>query len=258
MTRVLFVTGASRGIGRAIAERGVARGFVVGALARDGAALAALAADHPAGSILPLPCDVRDADAVAAAVAELDARAGAPQLVVHAAGVLGPVGPAWEARGPELADAIATSAVGCANVAAATVPAMRAAGAGALVAISASAATRVFRGWAAYAAAKAALDAYIRNLAAEVGQEPGIVVFSFVPGLTRTRLQEELLALDEDRFPDVRRFRRWHAMGAAKEPERVAEILEAVLAGPRDGLNGSVVDAEEFERERRRALLGTR
>ena len=96
------------------------------------------------------------------------------------------------------------------------------------------------------------------NLAAEVGQEPGIVVFSFVPGLTRTRLQEELLALDEDRFPDVRRFRRWHAMGAAKEPERVAEILEAVLAGPRDGLNGSVVDAEEFERERRRALLGTR
>ena len=222
MTPLLIVSGASRGIGRAIAERALARGFSVGAVARtaeDLATLQALAPDRVEVAV----ADVRDAAAVAA---------GAQAAIARP----------WLLDGDALAETLAVTVAGTANLAAATVPAMLAAERGTFVAISASSATRVFAGWAAYGAAKAGLDAYIRYLAEEAG--PSLTAFSFVPGLTDTAMQAGLRAVDAERFPQVDQFRRWHERGIAKQPAAVADALELALALPREELHGQVVEAD--------------
>jgi short-subunit dehydrogenase len=84
-TRAL-VSGASRGIGRALCAELAARGATVGLVARSGDELEALAASLP-GTHHPLPCDVGDAAAIQAAVARFIERAGGLELVVANAGV---------------------------------------------------------------------------------------------------------------------------------------------------------------------------
>ena len=170
---------------------------------------------------------------------------------VAAAGVLGPIDRPWLLDGDALAEALAVTVAGTANLAAATVPAMRDAGRGTFVAVSASSATRVFPGWAAYGAAKAGLDAYVRYLAAEAGD--AITAFSFVPGLTDTAMQAGLRAVDPERFPQVEQFRRWHERGVAKPPAAVAEALELALALPREELDGRVIEADALLKARAQA-----
>ncbi|MGI9188313.1 MAG: SDR family oxidoreductase [Gaiellales bacterium] len=241
MTPLLLLTGASRGIGRAIAERALDRGLAVGAIARTSDDLATLAAIAP-DRVEVAVADVRDQAAVADGAAAAIARFGAPSLVVAAAGTLGPIDRPWLLPAGELDDALSITITGTANLAAATVPAMLAAGRGTFVAVSASSATRVFPGWAAYGAAKAGLDAYVRYLAEEAGD--ALTAFSFVPGLTDTAMQAGLREVDAERFPQVEQFRRWHERGIGKAPAVVAEALELALALPREELHGRVIEAD--------------
>ncbi|MGI9116151.1 MAG: SDR family oxidoreductase [Gaiellales bacterium] len=250
MSPLLVVSGASRGIGRAIAERALQRGLTVAALARTEADLASLAALAP-DRVESIAADVRDRSAVLAGVGAAIARFGEPTLVVAAAGTLGPIDRPWRLAGEELDEALSVTVTGTANLAAATVPAMLAAGRGTFVAVSASSAQRVFPGWAAYGAAKAGLDAYVRYLAEESGD--ALTAFSFVPGLTDTAMQETLRAVDGERFPQVEQFRRWHERGVAKEPAAVAEALELALALDRDELHGQVVEADALLKRRAQA-----
>jgi NAD(P)-dependent dehydrogenase (short-subunit alcohol dehydrogenase family) len=250
MQPLLILSGASRGIGRAIAERALDRGFAVGALARTEADLVSLAALAPERVEVTV-ADVRDQAAVAAGVQAAIARFGSPTLVVAAAGSLGPIDRPWLLPAAELDDVLAVTVTGAANLASATVPAMRDAGRGTFVAVSASSATRVFPGWAAYGAAKAGLDAYVRYLAEEAGEE--LTAFSFVPGLTDTAMQEGLRDVDPERFPQVEQFRRWHERGVGKAPAVVAEALELALALPRAEVQGQIVEADALLKARAQA-----
>ena len=251
MPPLLLLTGASRGIGRAIAERALERGFVVGGLARTADALATLAALAP-DRVEVAVADVRDQAAVSAGVEAAIARFGAPTLVVAAAGTLGPIDRPWRLPAVELDDVLATTVTGTANLAGATVPAMLTAGRGTFVAVSASSASRVFPGGAAYGAAKAGLDAYVRYLAEEAGD--ALTAFSFVPGLTDTAMQAGLREVDAERFPQVDQFRRWHERGVGKTPAVVAEALELALALPRDELSGRVIEADALLKAQAQAV----
>ena len=99
----VVVTGASSGIGRAVAERLVARGASVALWARRGDELAALAEELGEAAVA-IECDVSDVEAVDAAARESESRIGLINGLVNAAGIADPLplaeidAEAWRAR----------------------------------------------------------------------------------------------------------------------------------------------------------------
>jgi NAD(P)-dependent dehydrogenase (short-subunit alcohol dehydrogenase family) len=168
--RAVLITGATGGLGRVATQAFVAAGAKVGLVGTDRARLEALAAElHFAGADWVAPeADLRRADDATRAVAEIEARFGRVDVVLHLVG--GWVG------GTKIADLDPDDVQGMLdqhlwttfNVARAVVPGMIDRGWGRLLAISAVAAVEGTSGMAAYAVAKAAEESLLRTLAREV------------------------------------------------------------------------------------------
>jgi NAD(P)-dependent dehydrogenase (short-subunit alcohol dehydrogenase family) len=178
-----IITGASQGLGRALAADLSHRGWRVIADARTAADLDAAASDWPGATAIP--GDVTDpthrAELAAAAGDHLDA------LILNASTLGETPLPFLSAASLDgLRGAFETNVVAPAALVQLTLPALRAAG-GRIVAISSDAAVEGYPGWGAYGASKAALDQFARVLAAE---EPAIRVYSADPGDMRTAMHQ--------------------------------------------------------------------
>jgi NAD(P)-dependent dehydrogenase (short-subunit alcohol dehydrogenase family) len=193
-TQVAVVTGASRGLGRALAGALAATGYQVVIDARDGAALRAAAAelrvlhDLPAGQVLPLAGDITDpahrAD-LAAAATEL----GGASLLVNNAGTLGvsPLPALADYPAADLLSSLEINVVAPIALTQLLLPELRARG-GAVLSITSDAAVEAYAGWGGYGAAKAALEQACHVLAAE---EPAVRVWWVDPGDLRTRMHQQ-------------------------------------------------------------------
>jgi NAD(P)-dependent dehydrogenase (short-subunit alcohol dehydrogenase family) len=169
-TRVAVVTGANRGIGRAIAVTLAASGFTVAAAARDPQTLSgtvAEAAQH-GGTVVGLACDVREEASVAELAAGAEAL-GPVHAVVANAGVPGPTQPLHEITLDDWRATLATDLDGVFLTFRAFIPRMIARRAGSLIAISSMTGKRPLYGRTPYAAAKTGLIGLVRTLATELG-----------------------------------------------------------------------------------------
>jgi NADP-dependent 3-hydroxy acid dehydrogenase YdfG len=248
-TPVALITGASRGIGRAISEHLLAEGWRVAALARDARALADLAAASPAERVLPLVADVTDAPAMAQASAALAALWRAPDLVVANAGVLSGVGPTWLVDPDRWWTDLEVNVRGVFQTLHVTLPAMVQRGSGRVVLMS-SGLGRAPSPWSsAYGASKAAVTHLASSLAVELAGT-GVSVFSISPGMVRTDMTDwpdallahrpELAALPDDAYL----------------PASAAAALVSDLASGRfDALSGRFLHVRD-DREAMLAALG--
>lgn len=196
--RTALVTGASRGIGRAIADRLAAAGTRVVALARTGDALAALADAYPPDRVVPISVDLQHpgqlADALSAAHAAL---AGAPDLLVNNAGVF-VVGPAHETGGDAFAAVLDANLAAPFRVVQTFLAEMRERGAGHVITIGSVADRQIFPGNAAYAASKYGVRALHEVLRAEC-RGTGVRCTLISPGPVDTPLWDPL-DLDQPGF----------------------------------------------------------
>jgi NAD(P)-dependent dehydrogenase (short-subunit alcohol dehydrogenase family) len=224
------VTGASRGIGRAIAARALAMGDRVALLARSDAVMDA--ASTAEGSALGVRADVTDAGSVARAVEDVVSTWGGVDVLVNNAGIhrggrVDRLAPGdWE-------DVLATNLTAPLTMARTVLPHMDAGSA--IVNIGAVVGFRGFPGDAPYGAAKAGLAGLTRVLAAELAPR-GIRVNLVVPGFVETEMTGELS--ERARQSIVERI----PLGRTGTAEEIADVVTWVAGSTY--MTGSVVAAD--------------
>jgi len=168
--RVAVVTGANRGIGRAVTVALAAAGFTVGAAARDPASLADTVAEaaKAGGTAVPLGGDVCDEASVADLAAQAE-RLGPVHTVVANAGIAGPTAPLHEITLADWRETVATDLDGVFLTFRAFIPSLIQRRDGSLIAISSMTGKRPLPGRTPYAAAKMGVIGLVRTLAAELG-----------------------------------------------------------------------------------------
>jgi NAD(P)-dependent dehydrogenase (short-subunit alcohol dehydrogenase family) len=187
-TRAL-VTGATSGLGLAMARALVDAGARVAITSRDAERAASAAADLGGGTV-GLALDARDEVAVAAGVAEVWERLGGIDLLVNNAGIgmrtvnprfLSEPQPFWEVPPDGFRDVLDTKVAGCFLMARAIVPRMLEQGGGRIVTISMSPSTMVRRGFVPYGPSGAAVEALSRVMAADLAGS-AVTVNLLLPG----------------------------------------------------------------------------
>ncbi len=185
----VFITGASSGIGAALARHYAAQGAKVGLFARRQAELAALAATLPPGAVATYAGDVRDADALARAAADFIRRFGVTDVVIANAGMSRGALTEHAEDLPTFRAVLDTNVLGMVHSFQPFVAAMRARRRGVLAGVASVAGFRGLPGSGAYSASKAAAIAYLESLRVElVGS--GVAVVTICPGYIATPMTE--------------------------------------------------------------------
>ena len=181
-----LITGASRGIGAAVALAFAARGWRVALVARDVAALATVAEDcrRAGGDPSAFRCDVTDDAAVADLADAVRGWGGTPDVVVNNAGAFRPGG-VLDTSPEAFREQLEVNAVSAFLVTRAFLEGMLARGSGRVLMMGSVASVAGYPGGAAYGAAKHALLGLARALRAEV-LGSGVSVTTLLPGATRT------------------------------------------------------------------------
>ena len=239
--KTALITGAGRGIGRAVALGLGGAGARVALLARTEGQLEetrALLGERgvPAGRVSVLPADLADEEQLGHAARTVLA-SGRVDILVNNAATVEPLGPTAGIKAEDLRLAFELNVIAPAALTAAVLPGMLDAGWGRVVNVSSGIAANpagMIRG-NAYAATKAALEAHTVNLAAEL-RGTGVTVNAYRPGGVDTAMQAWIRRQDPGRIGALHeRFNRNYAEGTLITPEHSAAALLALLAGDDTG-----------------------
>jgi hypothetical protein len=181
----VFLTGASSGLGEALARHYAAQGATLGLFARRADALARIAQATGSATVHTYAGDVRDAEALRAAAADFMRLRGVPDIVIANAGVSRGVLTDHAEDVAVFRDVLETNVLGMVHTFVPFVAAMRARRAGALVGIASIAGFRGLPGSGAYSASKAAAIAYLESLRVEL-RGSGVDVITVCPGYIAT------------------------------------------------------------------------
>ena len=238
-TRVALVTGASRGIGRAIAVELSRVGFAVGVNfvhRSDQAEETVAAITAGGGEAAALQADVADPQAVEAMFAALDRRFGRLDALVNNAAIGTRIESLTAIDDATWRRTLAVNLDGAFYCIRAAVPRLRAAGGGRIVNISSGAAKTGGMIGAHYAASKAGLLALTAKAARELARE-GIAVNAVLPSVIETEMLDTLAGGPEAR----ERLRAQFPIGRFGRPEEVAQVVRFLIAEAPSYLTGEFI-----------------
>ncbi len=184
----VFITGASSGIGSALARHYAARGASLGLAARRGEQLQTLAGELigiGAAAVSCHPLDVADADALRHAAEEFTRQTGTPDIVIANAGVSSGTLTEHQEDLAVIRRILEINVFGMAATFSPFIAAMQKRGSGRLVGIASVAGIRGLPGAEAYSASKAAAIAYLESLRLEM-RPSGVKVVTIAPGYIET------------------------------------------------------------------------
>jgi NAD(P)-dependent dehydrogenase (short-subunit alcohol dehydrogenase family) len=230
---VALVTGAGRGIGRAVSLALAAQGWSVGLLGRSRGPLDDVLRDiaRGGGRAVAVPADVTHRDQVRAAVDTVSRDLGSPDLVVSNAGLREQAtGVPWEVDADEWWRVVETNLRGPFLLAHEVLPAMVTRGSGRLLHIGSGMGQRPQPGgrWSAYSVSKAALGRLTDTLAAGLDGS-GVTVLETSPGLVRTDMTETMWGPPDEQS--------WNPV------EQITSLVLRFARGDLDALHGRFVHA---------------
>jgi NAD(P)-dependent dehydrogenase (short-subunit alcohol dehydrogenase family) len=243
--RVAIVTGAGRGIGRAIAlvyARAGARLFLASRTSSELEATAQLCSESGAAAQAVIT-DVSDWQHVQHLIETAITEAQHVDILVNAAGVYGPIGPTAEVDVEEWTRAAEVNLFGALYLCRALVPYMIQRRQGKLIFLGGGGATVPLPNFTAYAATKAAVVRLADSLAEEL-KACNIQLNVIAPGMVDTRMQDEVLAAGPRAGSLYEKIKRARETGAGTVSPDVAASLALFLASPASGnLTGKLIAA---------------
>lgn len=209
--QVAVVTGAGRGIGRAIALAQAGEGAKVALLARTASEIEAVAKEIAAqgGTAQPFAVDIVDLDSVVKAFAAIESDLGSISLLTNNAAAFGAIGPIWTVEPEAWWRDVETNLRGSFNCCRAAIPAMMARKRGRIVNMTGGGTSTSFPNGSGYATSKAGLLRFTESLADSfAGAGAGVLVFAMDPGLVRTAMTEYQLTSKAGRtyLPNISRL----------------------------------------------------
>ena len=230
---LFIVTGASRGLGRAIAAQLLQPGHHVLAMARHIAPELEAMAQARGARLTAWAQDLADAPAAAQRLVDwLAQQPLADAVLINNAATLSTPAPLGESAADELSLAVRVGLEAPLLLTAAFLQATRDWGTDRRVLnISSGLGRRAMAGSASYCAIKAGLDHFSRAVALEEAARPGGArIVSLAPGIIDTDMQVQLRSADRRRFPDGAQFEAFKAEGRLDSPETAAARVLRVLA----------------------------
>ncbi|MBV8899324.1 MAG: SDR family oxidoreductase [Verrucomicrobia bacterium] len=246
--RSAVITGASQGLGKAIAMQFVREGANVCICARDGALLATVTEElrqtaSTGQKVVGRAADVSRENEVDAVFAEALCAFGRFEILVNNAGVYGPKGPAEEVALMEWIRTIEINLYGTLIPSRSAIRHFRKNGYGKIINLSGGGATAPLPGLSAYAASKAAVVRLTETLAEEL-REHRIDVNAVAPGALNTRLLDEVLAAGPERVGQAYYQKALKQRDAGGVPlERGARLCVYLASAESDGITGKLISA---------------
>lgn len=245
---VAIVTGAARGLGRAIAEAYAARGArvaIVDVLA-DQLLHTAGGIEEAGGVVLPIPADVTVVSEVDAMVATAEHELGPVDILVNCAGSLSAIGPVWEVDHERWLHDVTVNLCGTFLCCRAVVKGMVERGRGYVLNMVGGGVGDPHAYTTGYACSKAGVMRLVEGMAREA-QQHGVKVFAMQPGAVRTAMTEFIMESPEGKkwrpgFKDI------FEKGRGAAPELIVKLALGLVSGKADRLTGRYFDAtRDFE-----------
>lgn len=246
--RVTIITGASQGIGRAIAVEFGKRGDAVVLAARNVAGLEETASEVEAagGSPLVVETDVTSEPSVGAMVDSVMTRHNRIDVLVNNSGIGGPNGRLWEVDPSQWRSTFDVNVFGVFLVSRAVLPVMVAEKAGSAIIIGSISGKRPLYGRSSYTSSKTALIGLTRTLAVEVGSEgirvnlisPGFVAGPRLDWVMEAQAKSRDIGVDEVR----REFEAESALGRLTEPLDVAQTAVFLASDEARAITGADIN----------------
>jgi NAD(P)-dependent dehydrogenase (short-subunit alcohol dehydrogenase family) len=246
---VAVVTGAGRGIGRAIAEAQAREGAKVALLARTATEIDAVAKAiaGEGGVASPFVVDVVDLDSVAKGIAAIERDLGPVSLVVNDAGAFAAIGPIWKVDPDAWWRDIEVNVRGTFNCCRAAIPAMMARRRGRIINMTGGGTATSFPNGSGYATSKAGLLRFTECVSDTLAGS-GVLAFAMDPGLVRTRMTEHQLSSEAGRsyLPNMPRL---FEMGIDVPATVAARLCVEIGSGRFDKLAGRMLMAARGDLE---------
>lgn len=239
MTRLAIVTGGSKGLGAALCDLYLARGYDVVEFSRSGTTAHSIKADL---------ADPHAAEhAFLQTFGKLAARSYEEIVAVNNAATLAPIGPVSGKNSDELISNMNINVVSAVLFMTRLIAAFQEHDCRkSIVNISSGAALKTYAGWSLYCMSKAGMEAFLRSVAAE--QEREAHPFHLVnigPGVIDTDMQSSIRASDASDFPSKERFVGLKNSGSLQSPQHVASVIARIVDG--GFANGARIEVANYK-----------
>ena len=241
--QVAVVTGAGRGIGRAIARAQAAEGAKVALVARTASEIESAVKEIAAegGAAAAYPADVASLESVTKAFAAIEADLGAIGLLTNNAGAFAAIGPIWEVDPEAWWRDVETNIRGTFNCCRAALPDMLERGRGRIINLVGGGTATSFPNGSGYGTSKAGLLRFTESVSDTLAGS-GALMFALDPGLVRTAMTEYQLSSEAGR-KHLAMIEGLFAAGIDVPPTLAAALTVAIGSGRFDRLAGRMLMA---------------
>ena len=242
--KIALITGGGRGIGRATALELARQGATIVVAARSQPELEETANEIHAlgGEAFVYPVDLTDKRASLALIPDIQQKFGAVSILINNAGIVGPFGPTWTLESTLWEQSMRVNLLAPFWLVHEAIPQMLAQQWGRIVNVSSGVAQNPRMRGGPYAASKAGLDAFTRQLGFEL-EGTNVIVTAIYPGMVDTAMSASVRAQGPEIVGQVSQtMRTAYAEGKMPTPDMPARLIAAIVLSEESSPNGQVID----------------